>query len=153
MVTYALGIDIMEATSSESDDRGQLLQRIHELEERLSRYENFGQLLDEADSMMSRSVTCLHGSDTLSHLVLMVSSMSSRHMLHLFNQLGHSEHNQSANQSSLSVEEMKTVTSLCVHFSMQGHKSSRGSSSLRLVARGTGKQVTVSLVNGYIRLT
>ena len=53
--TYALGVEIMEATSS---DRGQ---HIHDVEERLSRYENFRQLLDKANSMMSQSGTCLHG--------------------------------------------------------------------------------------------
>ena len=37
--TYALGVEVTEATSSQPDDRDQLLQRIHELEERLSRYE------------------------------------------------------------------------------------------------------------------
>ena len=46
----------MEVTSSQPgpDDQDHLVKRIHKLEERLHRYENFEYLLDEADNMVAQ---------------------------------------------------------------------------------------------------
>ena len=148
--TYVLGLEIMEATQSQGDDREQLLQRIRELEGKLSRYQHFEHFLEEVENMVSLSVHCLHGPDTLPRLnhfsfdgVIEEFQMYAPELYHLFRQLGDSERNRSPQQSHLTVEEMKTVTSLCTLFNArsQRFKGLQLLMSLMLVARGTSKQV------------
>ena len=65
--TYALGVKVMEAASSQpnSGDRDQLVRRIHELEERLQRYEDYGNLHKADNNMGAQSVISHRGPDTL----------------------------------------------------------------------------------------
>ena len=96
-------------------------------------------------------MTCLHGPDTLPRLdnfsfdgvIDEFQTYYAPELYHLFNQLGDLEHHQSPQQSGLTVEEMKTVTSLCTLFNArsQRFKGLQLLMSLMLVARGTGKQV------------
>ena len=161
--TYALGIEIMEGTFSQPElgDRDQLVKRIHELEERLQRYENFEHLLDEADNMVAQSVICKHGPDTLPRLddfsfdgVIGELQSYAPELYHLFLQLGDANRHQLPQQSGLTVEEMKTVTSMCTVFNArsQRFKGLQLLMSVMLIARGTGKQVNKASKlgrNGY----
>lgn len=150
--TCAVGVDVMEVTSSqpEPDDREQLVKRIHELEERLHMYENFEYLLDEADNMVAQSVISQQGPDTLPHLqefsfdrVIGEFQSYAPQLYHLFNQLGDSNRHKLPQHSGLTVEETKTVTSMCTIFNArtQRFKGLQLLMSMMLIARGTGKQV------------
>ena len=153
--TYALGVEVMEAASSQpnSGDRDQLVRRIHELEERLQRYEDFGHLLHEADNMVAQSVICQRGPDTLLRLdeisfdgIIDEFQSYTPELYHLFLQLGDSKRHQLPQQSALTVQEIKTVTSMCTIFNArsQRFKGLQLLISMMLIARGTGKQVNIT---------
>ena len=151
--TYVLGFEVMDTTQSQSDDREQLLQRIHELEERLTRYEKFEHFLEDAEKMVSLSVDGQRGPDTLPRLnhfsfdgVIKEFQMYAPKLYHLFRQIGDSEQHRSPQQSGLT-EEMKTVTSLYILLNARSQRFKRLQllMSLMLVARGTSKQVIVSV--------
>ena len=148
----------METTSSQPEpgDRDQLIKCIHELEERLCRYEDFEHLLREADNMVAQSVMCQHGPDTLPRLdeisfdsIIDEFQSYAPELYHLFFQLGDSKRHQLSQQSGLTVEEMKTVTSMCTIFNArsQRFKGLQLLVSMMLIARGTGKQVNITMLS------
>ena len=156
--THVLGVEIMEASSSQPDsgDRDQLVRHIHELEERLQRCEDFEHLLREADSMVAQSVICQHGPDTLPCFdeisfdsIIGEFQSYAPELYHLFLLLGDSKRHQLPQQSGLTVEEMKTAMSMCTIFNArsQRFKGLQLIMSMMLIARGTGKQVNIIYTN------
>ena len=103
--------------------------------------------------MVAQSVVCQRGPDTLLRLdeisfdsIIDEFQSYTQELYHLFLQLGDSKRHQLPQQSALTVQEIKTVTSMCTIFNArsQRFKGLQLLISMMLIARGTGKQVNIT---------
>ena len=158
--TYIVGVKMAESqeeVSLECEEREQLHRRIQELEgqvEDLQRQvrelQRFQQLVHEAENVLSMATDSSSGPNTVSRMTefgldTIVADLEkyAPALLHLFRQLGDTSRNRRMD-GHLCVEEIKSLTSLCILLNARSNrcKGLQLLLSMVLVGQGVGKQAS-----------